>query len=84
MYKVFLSKQAEKSIKELQTAYKEKIILVLKNLEKNPFYYPYKKIRGEEKLYRVRVGIYQIIYEIEQDKSVIYIIKISSREKAYK
>lgn len=40
------------------------------------------KLSGQEK-YRVRLGIYRIIYEIQNDKLIILIVKVAHRSKMY-
>ncbi len=84
MYKVLLSKKSSKFIKNLQVQYRQKIIETLQKLAINPFSIPYKRIGGMEKVYRVRVGNYRIIYEIEQENMHIYVLTINSREKVYR
>ena len=43
-----------------------------------------KKLVGEEELYRLRVRNYRVIYEKQQEKLVILVVHIKSREGAYK
>jgi mRNA interferase RelE/StbE len=84
MYEVIFTKRAGKFINDLQSGYKKKLRDVITHLKKNPFSYPYKKIRGEANLYRIRMGKYRILYEIEDIKKRIVILKIDERRKVYK
>ena len=56
MYEVVFTKKAAKQVRALQPAHKRKLEEIILQLSENPFSYPYKKIRGEEHTYRIRVG----------------------------
>ena len=43
-----------------------------------------KKLKGSDVLYRIRVGKFRIIYEIQNKKLIILIIRIRFRDKVYK
>ncbi len=42
------------------------------------------KLKGDNPFYRVRVGDYRIIYEIQEDTLVILVLKIGHRKEVYK
>jgi mRNA interferase RelE/StbE len=83
MYEIIFSKQAAKFVSKLADTYKNKIKDILLVLRKNPYGYPYKKIRGETNLYRIRVGKFRILYEIDKKNERIIIIKVDKRERIY-
>ncbi|MHA1835638.1 MAG: type II toxin-antitoxin system RelE family toxin [Candidatus Odinarchaeia archaeon] len=82
-YEVLFSKQAVNFIKSLKRGYKNKLKEVFATLGSNPFGYPYKKIKGETSLYRIRIGKYRILYEVYSNHKLIKIIKIDKRETVY-
>ena len=43
-----------------------------------------KKLEGETDLYRIRVGDYCIIYQIQDDKLIVLVVKIGDRKEIYK
>jgi mRNA-degrading endonuclease RelE of RelBE toxin-antitoxin system len=67
----------------LQVIYKDKIKEILVGLKQNPYGSPYKKIKGESCVYRIRVGKYRIIHEINKNHNQIIIIKVDKRERVY-
>ncbi len=83
MYEIIFSRQASKFISTLPEGYKNNIKSVFEKLKENPYSYPYKKIKGETNLYRVRVGRYRILYEIDKNSKLIVVIKIDKRERVY-
>lgn len=84
MYEVIFTKKAAKFTKSLQKGYKEKLKVVIGHLRENPFSYPYKKIRGETNLYRIRLGRYRILYEVNDIERKVVILRIDEREVIYK
>jgi len=84
MYEILFTRKAADSIMSLRDGYKEKVKSVLTDLKDNPFSHPYRKIRGETNIYRIRVGKYRILYEIDEGEKKISILKLDIRSKAYK
>lgn len=83
MYEVILSRSAAKFIESLDKAYRIKIKKIIEVMRENPFAYPYKKIRWEHNLYRIRIGKYRILYEIDKTEGKIIIIKIDKKSRIY-
>ncbi len=81
-YEIIFSRQAEKFINHLGDKEKERFREVFEKLSENPYSYPYKKIRGKVRMYRIRIGMYRVLYHIEAH--TIIVIKIDTREKSYK
>ena len=83
-YIVFLEKRAEENLKKLPPKIREKTITEILKLKKNPKPTHTKKIVGLENYYRVRVGSYRIIYEIENKEKKVKIFRIRHRKEAYR
>lgn len=90
MYKVNLSKQADKSLKKILKSNPfeggkiETFIDEILSNTPNPFALPNaKKMQGADNQYRWRIGNYRIIGDVYNDILVIEIIKVSSRQDAY-
>ncbi len=81
-YDIIFSRQAEKFINHLSNKEKDKFRKIFEELSENPYSYPYKKIRGKARMYRIRVGKYRVLYHIEG--TTIVVIKIDTRERVYK
>ena len=63
---------------------KEKLREALNGITHNAFSYPYQKIQGESHLYRIRIGDYCVLYEIDDISKIIMVIKVDHRNKVYK
>jgi mRNA interferase RelE/StbE len=81
-FKLFLSKKAASFLERISNNDKPRIVEKLKLLEGNPYILPYKKIRGREGTYRIRVGDFRIIFSVHETE--ILILKIGRRKGIYK
>ena len=82
-YTVLIERYAQKQIMKLD----KKIILVIKSaiapLADNPRPHGYKKLKGED-AYRIRVGDYRVIYEIDDGKIIVTVVSVGHRKDIYK
>ena len=53
-------------------------------LAENPRPPGVEKLVGPESFYRVRVGDYRIIYQIEDDRFIVLVIRIRHRREVYR
>jgi len=84
MYNVIVSKQAEKMLDKLPDEYYKSISKHLLSLEQNPRPLGCIKLVGSDNAYRIRVGVYRIIYSIQDDILVVEVIKIDHRSNVYR
>ncbi len=82
MYEVYLTRNAYKSLKLLDEKIKDRIKEVLRKLTSFPEGLDVKKLKGFKNKYRIRVGDYRIIVEVQ--KGVIVVIEILPRKIAYR
>jgi len=84
MYKVIIKKKVLKSLDKIPVDYLTSIKEAVNDLENNPRPFGYIKLEGFENSYRIRVGIYRIIYTIEDDILTVEVVKIDHRSSVYK
>lgn len=78
------SNQAVKFLKKLQKDTAKRILKEIEKICEQPFPTDVKRIEGyKEKIFRIRVGNFRIMYEINYEKNVIGIIKIDKRDNIY-
>lgn len=83
-YQVEIAPAAKRQIKKLVKQTQELIIQRLEQLAENPRPPGVLKMEGEENLYRVRVGGYRIIYEIQDRVLLIVVVKVGHRGDVYR
>ncbi len=81
-YEIVFSDKAFKQLKKLENNIQERIIKVLERIRIRPESFV-TKIVGDPG-YRLRVGEYRVIVDIDNDKLLILVIKIGHRSKIYK
>jgi mRNA interferase RelE/StbE len=84
LYKILWKKSAEKDLKNIPHKLINRIIKVIESLSKNPLPPRVRKITGSVNLYRLRIGDYRIIYEVNSNIKNVMIIYIRNRKDVYK
>ena len=78
-YKIKISKRVRKDFRNIPKKDAERILMMIHNLAHNPHPTQSKKLKGDE-LYRIRIGVYRVIYEIIDSLLVISIVKVGHRK----
>ncbi len=83
MYKLIISKQAQKEIDALPTYIRGNVDEHILALADDPRPQGCKKLEGFSNAYRLRVGKYRIVYTIEDRILTINIVGVKHRKEAY-
>jgi len=83
IYAILVERYAQKQILKLDKKVIPLIKTAIAKLAENPRPNGYKKLKGED-AYRIRVGDYRIIYEIDNDKIIITVVSVGHRKEVYK
>lgn len=83
MFNVGYSNRAKKFLEKADKILVKRLIEKIEKLKKDPIIPDTKKIEGSKGLFRVRVGDYRILYEIDHKNNLIGIVKIDKRPKIY-
>jgi mRNA interferase RelE/StbE len=82
-YKITFKKSVSKDLKSVPKSDVKKILLKVDSLAVDPRREGAVRLSGHE-MYRIRQGLYRIIYEIRDSELVIQVIKIGHRSDVYK
>lgn len=83
MYQIKLDRRVEKELDKIPDKRFDKIRKVILSLKDNPRPFGVKKLSNQEH-WRIRVGEYRILYEIDDKDKVITIFRIKHRKEVYK
>lgn len=83
-YKLIYHKSAVKFIAKLDKISQERIATGLIGLLNVPPEGDIKTLKGYSGLYRLRIGNYRIVFEIDHDEQIVYIQAIGNRGDIYK
>ena len=82
-YSIVVKKSVSKDLKKVPKKDVQRILKSIKALSSNPRPQQSKKLSGEEK-YRLRCGVYRVIYEIHDEQLIICVVRIRHRKDIYK
>jgi len=83
-YSVELSQSAARSLRELPTRQQLRIRQKIDALADNPCPPGHRKLKGEERSYRIRVGDYRVVYEIFEEIVMVLVLRIGHRKDVYR
>jgi len=83
-YKIEISKSANRDIRKIEVKFVKSIFETIKDLSDNPYPFQSIKLKGSENSYRLRVGNYRVLYEINKNERCVVVYHIRHRREAYK
>ena len=83
-YRLIISNTAQKSLHKLPKKDLLHVLRVLETLAINPYPAGCRKLSGEEHVFRIRIGRYRVIYEIDGDELIVWVLKIGHRKDVYR
>lgn len=83
-YTIEFSKKAERQFKDLPRSVQLKIAPKISALAETPRPGKAKKLEGQDNIYRIRVGDYRIIYQVQDKALIVLVIKIGDRKEVYR
>ena len=84
MLDIKYSNQALKFLEKTEKILQQRLIKKIEKLHVEPFLHEVTTVGGyKEKIYRVRVGSYRILYEVDHKLNILGIVKIDKRSRVY-
>lgn len=83
-YTVEVTPAAGRQIRKLDRNTQKRILARIEKLEEDPRPHDASKLQSPEDLYRVRVGDYRIVYQVEDDRLIILIVRVGNRREVYR
>lgn len=84
MYEVLLERQAERDLRELPKETFRRVIQSIKGLGQAPRPPGCRKLVGSQQDYRVRVGDYRVLYEVDDGTRQVRVLRVRHRREAYR
>lgn len=82
-YELVFKKSVAKDLRAFPNQDVKRIMQRIRSLADDPRPAGCEKLSGQER-YRVRQGVYRIVYEIEDDKLTVLIVKVGHRRDVYR
>ena len=80
MYQIIIKKKAKKFIDSLPVNERRRVVAAIELLPNGD---DIQKLKGHDKLLRLRVGEYRIIYTVDNGELIVYVIDAGSRGQIY-
>jgi mRNA interferase RelE/StbE len=83
-YQIKFKSSAAKEFRKLPSEIKERIREALNQLTENPLPSGVIKLKGDEGLFRIRIGDYRIVYEIDDSVKLVRVTRVRHRKDVYR
>lgn len=83
-YQIVFARSARKELQSLPQIVAERIIAKIEVLTNNPRPPGSKKLRGFSRLWRLRVGEYRVVYDIDDENRMVDISIVRHRSETYR
>ncbi len=84
VHEIYLERLAQQDLKRLSPKYFHKIISSIKALAEDPRPPGCRKLFGSKNDWRIRIGDYRVVYEIDDKQRIINIMRIRHRREVYR
>ena len=82
-YSIELVRSIRKDLRRIARKEVPKILKAIQSLADDPRPASSKKLTNEE-LYRIRIGNYRLLYEINDERLIVLVVKVGHRRDVYK
>ena len=83
-YELIIKPSAERALDRIPRPDRRRLLDALQALRENPRPVGAIKLAGQERMYRLRVGAFRAVYEIEDDKLLVLVLRVAHRSDAYR
>lgn len=82
-YRLVFKKSVSKDLRSIPDKDIKRVLQRIESLQENPRPEGCEKLSGQER-YRIRQGVYRIIYEVLDEKLIITVVKVGHRKSVYR
>jgi mRNA interferase RelE/StbE len=84
VYEVYLERAAERDLRRLPVETFHRIVPRIRALADDPRPPGCRKLTGSDNDWRIRIGDYRVIYEVDESAEVVRVFRIRHRQEAYR
>jgi mRNA interferase RelE/StbE len=82
-YRVIFKHAADKALRKLPASVQKCIAAAAKELRAEPRPHGCLKLKGQDDVWRIRVGDYRIVYAIKDDELIVLVVRVAHRKDVY-
>jgi mRNA interferase RelE/StbE len=84
VYRILLERAVERDLRRLSAEIHDRIIRAIQGLARNPRPPGCRKLTGTENDWRIRVGDYRVVYDIDDAVRLVRVIRVRHRREVYR
>ena len=83
-YRIEFRPAAFRDLEKLDKGLQRRIVARIEALAVDPFPSGIKKLQGADNLYRLRVGDYRVLYEVDAGVLLVLVVRVGPRKEIYR
>ncbi|HXZ26738.1 MAG TPA: type II toxin-antitoxin system RelE/ParE family toxin [Terriglobales bacterium] len=83
-YSIAFRPAALRSLESLPRPLQERIWTAIGALADAPYPPGAKKLKGPERYWRIRVGDYRVVYDVQHERLVVLVVRVGHRREVYR
>lgn len=83
-YRIEVVRSAEKALVRLPKKDIVRVMAALQALGFDPYPEGCRKLAGQIATFRIRIGVYRVVYEVHEDLVLVKVLKIGHRKDVYR
>ena len=83
-YQVRIRRRAEKDLRKLPPTPARRVWTKIRSLQREPSPSASEKLAGSTHAYRLRIGAYRILYEVDHEGKSVDVLRVAHRREAYR
>lgn len=84
MYHVEFTSRAARQLRKLPRDVQRRLAVAINGLEREPRPQGVRKLSAEERIYRIRVGDYRVLYQINDKDLLVLVVSVGDRRDIYR
>ena len=84
IYEIIITKSIQKQLDNLPNNIQERVYDKISQLAKEPRPDGVVKLKGYDNEYRIRIGDYRLVYEIQDEQLIVLLVQCKHRRDVYK
>ena len=81
-YTVELTPAAQRDLRRLPVQIRARLAAPIQALAQSPRPPGVRKVQGQERTWRIRIGRYRVIYDLYDDQSLVVVLKVDRRQES--
>jgi len=81
-YRVELAPAAQRELRRLPPEVQARLAVPIQALGQDPRPSGVRKLRGEDRTWRIRVGPYRVVYDVYDDREFVVVLRVSRRRES--